>query len=105
MEFRANRNVFCVRFALKWHLGLAESLLKHCGILQVSSLAGLLLEPKRVVIISINELLLISICVEYPNHTNKGCETLACGGGGCVGLFLLGLIPEVFSLVRIDQNP
>lgn len=57
-----------------------ESLLNHIGTLQGSGLAGWLLKPKGILIISIGELLLISICVEYPNPTHKGSETLACGG-------------------------
>lgn len=79
-EFRARRKPFCVQFSLKWHLWWAETLLNYFEILEVSNLAARLLERKKVLIISISELLLISICVEYPNHTNKGCETLACGG-------------------------
>ena len=72
--------------------------MNHFGILQVSSLAGLLLEPKRVLIISISELLLISICVEYPNHYNKGCETLAAGGGRVSGIVSSWINTRVTSL-------
>ena len=72
--------------------------MNHFGILQVSTLVGLLLEPKRVLIISISELLLISICVEYPNHCNKGCETLAGGGGRVSGIVSSWINTRVTSL-------
>lgn len=55
--------------------------MNHFGI-QVSSLAGLLLEPKSALGISISEWLLISISAECPNQCNKGCETLARAGWG-----------------------